>query len=290
MSRPNVAESIARIKTLPTLPAVLSRILATTADPDSSALDLSRHVAADQILTATLLKLVNSAYYGHYRQVDSVTTAIVMLGFHEVRNLTLAMTAFRSFPQGDPDFDRTQLWRHCLAAAMAAESLSRIARVPVGGCFVSGLLHDIGKVILDVVHPKLFRIAAHNAHDEGRLILDTEVEILGLSHPEAGGILAERWELPPSVVDAVRYHHEPKLSAPVSPFERAQGGCSLAGLVALADYATYQAGLGESSNGCNPVLPAAALTFGLEEKECAGVVEHLRQSGDRIDEFIGALH
>jgi len=280
VSRPNVAESIAHIKTLPTLPAVLSHILATTADPDSSALELSRHVAADQSLTATLLKLVNSAYYGCYRQVDSITTAIVMLGFDEVRNLTLAMTAFRRFPQGHPDFDRTQLWRHSIAAAMAAEGLSKAARAPAGGCFVSGLLHDIGKVILDVIHPRLFRDAAHKAHDEGRLIRETETEILGLNHAEAGGILAERWELPPSIVDAVRYHHDPELS---------ETDPTLTALVALADYLTYQARLGESSNGCDPPLPAAASTLGLDEKKWSGVVEHLQQSGDRINEFVGSL-
>jgi len=280
MSRPNMAESIGHIKTLPTLPAVLSRIMATTADPNASALDLSRHVASDQSLTATLLKLVNSAYYGHYRQIDSITTAIVMLGFHEVRNLALAATAFRTFPKGHPDFDRSQLWRHSLATAMAAESLSKMVSAPTGGCFVSGLLHDIGKVALDVVHPRLFRDAAHQARAEARFIRETELEVLGLTHAEAGGILAERWDLPHAVVEAVRYHHEPELGKLDS---------SLTTIIALADYVTYQAGLGESSNGRDPQYPDAA-TLRLDEQGWTSVAQHLQQSGERINDFVGILH
>ncbi|HEO70260.1 MAG TPA: HDOD domain-containing protein, partial [Candidatus Hydrogenedentes bacterium] len=77
-------DAVERVQRLPTLPSVLGRIFATVADPDASALDLGRHIAADQSLSATLLKLVNSAYYGFSRRIDSVTTAIVMLGFVEV--------------------------------------------------------------------------------------------------------------------------------------------------------------------------------------------------------------
>ncbi len=272
-------ESIGHIRSLPTLPAVLTRIVATTADPDSSVLELGRHVASDQSLAATLLKLVNSAYYGHYRQVDTITTAIVMLGFQEVRNITLATTAFRTFAQGHPDFDRAQLWRHSLATAIASEMLAKKAKVTTGG-FVAGLLHDIGKVALDVVHPRLFRDAAHLAHEQGRFIRETELEVLGITHAQAGGILAERWELPAAVVDAVRFHHDQEPGA---------GESMLTTLVAIADYATYQAGLGESSNGREAVYPESAARLGFGEEEWIAVAEHLRENTERINEFVGML-
>ena len=111
---------------MPTLPTVLTKILATAADPDASALDLGEHISADQSLSATLLKLVNSAYYGFHRQINTVTQAIVILGFLEVRNITLTATAFRTFKQGHPDFDRTQLWRHSLGTAMAADRIAKL--------------------------------------------------------------------------------------------------------------------------------------------------------------------
>jgi len=272
-----MAESIGNIKALPTLPAVLTRIIATTADPDASALELSRHIASDQTLAATLLKLVNSAYYGHYRQIDSVTGAIVMLGFHEVRNLALAATVFRTFPQGHPDFDRAQLWRHSLATAIAAEGISKMTGAGGGGSFVAGLLHDMGKVAFDVVYPRLFRDAAHKAHAEKRFIRETELEVLGLTHAQAGGILAERWSLPIGIVEAVRFHHNSVRAS------------ALAHIAALADYAAYQAEFGESSNGRMPVYPESAASMSVGEDGLTSIKEHLRQSAGLIDEFVGAL-
>ena len=272
-----MAESIGNIKALPTLPAVLTRIIATTADPDASVLELSRHIASDQSLTAALLKLVNSAYYGHYRQIDTITGAIVMLGFHEVRNLALAATVFRTFPQGHPDFDRPQLWRHSLATAIAAESVTKMTNSGPGGSFVAGLVHDIGKVAFDVVHPRLFRDAAHKAHAEGRFIREVELEILGLTHAQAGGILAERWSLPVGIVEAVRFHHNSVRAS------------ALAHVAALGDYIAYQAGFGESSNGRDAICPEPAASVNMDEARLASITEHVRQSAGLIEEFVGAL-
>jgi putative nucleotidyltransferase with HDIG domain len=272
-------ESVGHIRALPTLPAVLSRIVATTADPDASVLELSQHVASDQSLAATLLKLVNSAYYGRYRQVFSITDAIVMLGFHEVRNITLATTAFRTFAQGHPDFDRIQLWKHSLATAMAAEIIAKKLGVSQGA-FASGLLHDIGKVALDLIHPRLFRDAAHKAHQEGLFIRDTEAEVLGITHQYAGGILVERWELPQTVVEAVRNHHE----------QNPEGADSqLTAIVSLADYVTYQAGIGESSNGREAVFPPSAASLPLVEADWIEVTEHIHKNTKLIEEFVGVM-
>jgi len=236
-------------------------------------------VASDQSLAATLLKLVNSAYYGHYRQIDSIPAAIVLLGFHEVRNLTLATTVFRSFPRGHADFDRDQLWRHSLATAMAADRLARRISLRNDACFVCGLLHDIGKVALDALYPGMFRNAAHKAHEQGRFIRETETEIFGMDHGEVGGLLAERWELPPSVVEAIRHHHAPESSREHAP---------LAELVAVADFVTYASSLGEISNGRDPILPAVT-TLPIAEEHRSAVREDLKDSHDRLNEFLGYL-
>ncbi len=275
-----VANTIGRIKTLPTLPAVLNRILATTADADASAVDLSRHVASDPSLAATLLRVVNSAYYGHYRQIDSITTAIVMLGFYEVRNITLATTTFRTFAKGHPDFDRAQLWRHSVAAAIAAERLAKVSNIPAEGCFVAGLLHDIGKVALDAVFPARFRDAVHQAHLKNAYVREIEPEMFGLDHAEIGGILAEEWDLPPAVVEAIRHHHTPELSSLDTP---------LAPLIAVADFVAYQVGFGESSNGRECALPEAACTAGFGEAQWTRVCEDLAKNHEQLSEFLGAL-
>lgn len=281
MNTPSVRDAVLRIRDLPTLPTVLGRILATAADPDASALDLGKHIAADQSLSATLLKLVNSAYYGFYRQIASISHAIVMLGFLEVRNLTLTATAFRTLGIGNSEMDRTQLWRHSLGTAMAAERLAKLLKLQIEGTFESGLLHDMGKVALDMLYPDEFREAAHRAQSQGRYITDTETEIFGMDHAEVGGILGEHWNLPPVVVEAIRYHHRPQ-EASIEP--------ALVQIIALANFLTYQAGLGELSNGLPPVFPKeAAESLGYDEAYGKDILEMLESNQEKIDEFVGAL-
>ncbi len=282
MNTPNIRDAIARIKDLPTLPSVLSKILATAADPDASAIDLGQHIQADQSLSATLLKLVNSAYYGFYRQIKTVTQAIVVLGFVEVRNLTLTATAFRTLGKSGSDYDRLQLWRHSLGAAMAADRVVKAGKLEIEGCFESALLHDIGKVVLDLLYPDQFCAAAHRAHVEGRAIAGVESEMFGIDHAEAGGLLGEHWNLPPAVVDAIRNHHAP---------ERALIDSQLTQVAALANYITYLANLGELSNGVPPEYPVYAATrLNFNESQCGEVAEHLLGNCQYVDDFLGNLH
>lgn len=281
MTEVNVKNAVLRIKDLPTLPSVLGKILATAADPDSSALDLGQHIAADQSLSATLLKLVNSAYYGFYRQISSVTQAIVMLGFLEVRNLTLTATAFRTLSQSSSDYDRTQLWRHSLATAMAAERLAKLAKIEKEGTFEAGLLHDFGKVALDMLYPAEFREAAKTAHARHIYMFEAEQEVFGMDHAAIGGLLGEHWNLPEAVVEAVRLHHTP---------EQAEAAPKLTHLVNIANYVTYEAALGELSNGRNPEMPEASLeAAGVTVNQVAAAIEELQNSHEKIDEFLGTL-
>lgn len=281
MTSPNVRDAVLRIKDLPTLPSVLGKILATAADPDSSALDLGQHISADQSLSATLLKLVNSAYYGFYRQISSITQAIVMLGFLEVRNLTLTATAFRTLSKSSSNYDRIQLWRHSLATAMIAERINKRLRLGIDGSFESGLLHDFGKVALDMLYPEDFRLAAEEAHKRVAYIRDIEHERFEIDHAEVGGLLGEHWNLPPAVVEAIRYHHQPE-AADKSP--------RLTALTCVANYITYGAGLGESSNGRSPEFPKeAAAVIGVSEAFAQELVDELSKEHDKVDEFLGTL-
>ena len=281
MDRPNTRDAILRIKELPTLPTVLSKILATAADPDASALDLGQHIQADQSLSATLLKLVNSAYYGFYRQIKSVTQAIVVLGFIEVRNLTLTATAFRTLKKSGSDYDRLQLWRHSLATALAADRISKALGLDIEGCFEAALLHDIGKVVLDLLYPDQYTEAARRAIAEQRYIAEVEVEYFGMDHAEAGGILGEHWNLPASVVESIRFHHEP---------DKAQTDPNLTHTTALANYLTYGADLGESKDALPPVFPETTVAkLGLRREKCEEITERLREGRENIDTFVGNL-
>jgi putative nucleotidyltransferase with HDIG domain len=283
MVRPDVRDTISKISSLPTLPTILTQILATAADPDSSAIDLGRHIASDQSLSAALLRLVNSASYGHYREINDIATAIVMLGFFEVRNLALSATCFRQFAasrRSASDYDRTQLWRHSVASAMAAERLAKRLHVDSGSAFVGGLLHDIGKVVFDVLYPEEFQRAYQKARLEQKFIREVEVELFDLDHSIAGELLAEHWNLPHIIVESIRFHHD---------VNKALADGRLATLTAWADFVTYQAGLGENSNGRDAEPPEESRVLFVPEAVWKAVAGELEGSHERIDAFLGVL-
>ncbi|MBI2424840.1 MAG: HDOD domain-containing protein [Candidatus Hydrogenedentes bacterium] len=277
----NLEYTIQKIQELPTLPSVLGKILATAADPDASAIDLGQHIAADQTLSATILKLVNSPYYGFYRQIRTVTQAIVVLGFLEVRNLTLAATAFKALRTPGNSHYRSALWRHALGTAFAAEMCAKHLDYDLEGTFEAGLLHDIGKVALDVLFHDAF-IAAYNAAAAGEASSCAAEETeFGFNHTQVGGVLAEHWHLPESVVEAIRCHHAPQ-SATIDP--------SLTQLIALANEIAYAAQLGERETGSGAgMLQAMARNTGLTGEQLATVVDALVKERDRIDELLGML-
>jgi len=260
----------------------LGKILVTAADPDASAIDLGQYIAADQSLSAILLRLVNSSYYGFYRQIKSVSEAIVMLGFIEVRNLTLTATAFKTIQGAPSDYDRVQLWCHALATGMAVERYSEKFNVQVEGAFESGLLHDIGKVVFDLMYPEDIVLAARRAHEEKCPIAVIEEESFGMNHAEVGGILVEYWHLPLAVAEAIRCHHNP---------EKATEEPALAKITCIANYITYLAELGDLSNGKAPSFPDAA-AMGLEAtvEQCHEIADELKARRADIDKLLGALH
>lgn len=281
MTSPNPRDAIGRIKDLPTLPAVLGRVLEAAFDPDVSALELGKHIAADQTLSARLLKIVNSPYYGYYRQINSITTAVVILGFVEIRNIVFTATAFQTIDDSGSGYDRTQLWRHSLAAAIAAERCANLLDISSDGAFVAGLLHDIGKVALDSIYPSQFAKAVQWSHEEQRPLCEIEQQTFGLDHAEAGGLLAEHWNLPVAVTGAIRCHHEPDKTSPDPVLTR---------LTAMGNFLAYQAGFAESGNAVAPGLTASVEEgLGLLEPQWSKVADQVRERGGQIDSILGIL-
>lgn len=277
-----IPKAIDRIEALPTLPAVLSRILTTVADPDASALDLARHIAVDQTLTATLLRIVNSAYYSFEREIIKIPDAIVILGFTEVRNLALAAKTFEVFPNTLSAYDRTQLWRHSVATAIASDRCAR-----AGGLlnrdayFVAGLLHDIGKVVFDVLHPERYRLAALRAHEQGTRIFESERQVFGYDHTTLGAALSNHWHLPAFIATALEDHHAAEKDPTLSDSAR---------VVAVANCIVYEAGLGEASSGVAPPRPLeAAQSLSISDEHLRAIEQELHHAVPRIEGFVDAI-
>jgi HD-like signal output (HDOD) protein len=208
-----VAKITEQIEELPTLPDILNRISAVISDPQSSAKDLANVVATDSALTGKILRLANSPAYGFSRRIMSIGDAIAMIGFRETQELAISVSVFDQlgFRSG---FDFQWYWKHSLECATLARFIS--SNLKPGGlesAFISGLLHDMGKVILaqEPLGGELQASLPYSASDKMRLKL--EETAYGINHAEAGFILAEHWLLPDIVADAIRYHHAPELAS-----------------------------------------------------------------------------
>jgi len=200
------------VNELPSLPVVALKLLKLTSDIQSSSLDLARVVETDPALTAKVLRIINSAAYALPRKISSVQQAVVLLGFSTIRTLALEVTLFEQLvpSQHGLAFDRIFFWRHCLSVAalsMAfAESLGHPEPQEV---YVAGLLHDIGKIILDVYGRISYRDFLNNniSRSDG-LLVEEERALIGLSHDEVGAFFCSEWDIPQGIILAIRLHHQ----------------------------------------------------------------------------------
>jgi len=197
---------------LPTLPTVISKMLQMIDSKRASADTLARLISTDQALTAKLLKMANSAYYGYSREVSTVNMAIIVVGFNAVKDLGLGHSFYDVFKNsaGAANFDAVKFWEHSAGCGVAARMLSKNTNSRhAGEAFVAGLLHDMGKMILNQYFgPELTE--ALKIAQAGEMDLDAaELEVMGVSHGQVGAWLAEKWNLPSIICDTVKHHHDP---------------------------------------------------------------------------------
>lgn len=190
------------LQDLPTLPVIVDKILEMTHDDKSSASDLTALLERDHAISARLLRLANSAFYGLSNSVGTVRQAVVVLGFNETRCLALATSVFNAvMKRAQSAFDPLEFWMHSFGAAKAAQKLSgKYCRQ--GGkeeWFAAGLLHDIGKYVLAVTLKAEYKVIVEEARASGKRLADIERDRLGITHGRAGQWLVEKWRLPPAI-------------------------------------------------------------------------------------------
>ncbi len=216
------------IEHLPSLPEVVTRILSLVDDPVASAQQIGDVVGQDQSMVASILRLVNSPFYGLSRRITSIQHAIVLLGFRTIRNMALSAVLVKSFGESSRDrrFDRSLLWRHTIACAIGSRLLARKLRtVEPEEAFLAGLIHDMGLVVLDQYFHDGFRLVLDRVLGEGMTLVAAEREIFGQDHAETGAQLGRRWNFHPTIVEAIACHHDPA---------RAKKDPILAGIVHVA--------------------------------------------------------
>ncbi|GLT22487.1 HD family phosphohydrolase [Zoogloea oryzae] len=217
MSQPSLADIVSHIHSLPAMPAVALELLQTLSggDPDVDA--LASRIARDQAITARVLRVANSPFYGLQMRVGSIHDAIVVLGFSAVRSLVLTSAVVTTLPAGKcAGFSADRFWRHVLGTAVAAQALARPLRRKPESLFIAGLLHDIGRLVMLSANPEGFARVIQIAAERDCHLVDVETEIFGCDHTAVGAAIAQHWNFPADIVEALAFHHNPAQTAPGS--------------------------------------------------------------------------
>jgi putative nucleotidyltransferase with HDIG domain len=212
-----VMNIISGIDNLPTPPVVFSRINEAIANPNASAYQIAAIISEDPAMSAKILRLSNSAFYGCRAEITSVKQAIITVGLEAIRSLVLSTSVLSAF-KGQAYLAKFQedFWRHSLSVATACKVLTRklssewIQKVDKG--FSAGLLHDIGKLVMVAYLPDEWNKVQEALKDSKQPAFMTEKNVLGYSHSEIGAALASRWNLPEFIQDALAFHHFPHSS------------------------------------------------------------------------------
>lgn len=210
MDSKTMMKKLERIEDLPTLPAILFEVNRLLEDINTSAKVLSNAIEKDQSMVVKILKLVNSAFYGFRSTVSDISNAVVLLGFNTVRNAVISVSIIKAFSGKNElkGFDITEFWKHSIAVAVTSKRLAEKCRVEApDNCFVAGLLHDIGKLILSQYFQDLFTRVWITAQKENLTFYEAEKKDISLKHPKIGSFLAKRWQFPDHLVDAIKCHH-----------------------------------------------------------------------------------
>ncbi len=269
------------VQDIPTLPVIYKELFRMMQDPDISVPAIAEVISKDQSLSVRILHLVNSAFYGYSKEIKTISRAVVILGLQAVRSAALAISVFDYFQDEDSQkISLIDFWKHSIAVATISKVLAEAARInQQEEAFIVGLLHDVGKLIEKRYFPEDFNEIITVAQEQHLSWIETEKALFQINHATIGKVVFRSWDFPPSVVDAVHFHHNPESSSKYP---------QLAALVHIADYISSELGYGTPGSyppkECSPqALTLVALTVdqirGLEgtiREELEGSMEILK--------------
>ncbi len=208
---PQLKHLIMAIRDLPAMPHVASKVLELSSDPDTSAGLLQQVISDDQAMTARILKIANSAMYACSRRIKTLSEAIVMLGFNSIRSLVVTSAARNLYGSGNARMGLKErlLWEHSIGCAFACRVLASSRHPALAEeAFLAGLMHDIGKLVLNLQMPDQFEEIVQIVYNENREFHHTERELLGFDHARVGALLVNKWKLSAVLEDVIGLHHD----------------------------------------------------------------------------------
>lgn len=264
----NLRKTLDGISNLPTLPDVVMKINQLVRDPNTSAADINETISRDMAFSAKILKLVNSPFYGFPRRITTITHAVVILGFNAIRNLALSAFMFDAFSARTKVFDLHAFWRHSICVGIASQVIARRARFEaLDDSFMAGLLHDVGKAVMNQFFSEDFGKVIDHVKKNDCLFLEAEKAILPYTHASVGGLLMEKWNLPKAMVEVVELHHTPEATTLEQP---------ICAIVNMADICTRALCLGFGGDKRIPQLtPTTLERLKLTESDLGPVLDQI---------------
>jgi len=273
-----------KITGLPTLPTVITKLTMLLQDPHTSAEEVGKAITNDQALASKVLKLVNSAFYGFPGRINTITHAIVILGFGTVKNIVLTASIFDSFGGKSESgaFDVEKFWLHSISVGAAAKTIAQnIHFKSQEECFLGGLLHDMGKIILCQYMKKETAQIVMTVTKKNCLFIEAEKDVLGATHVELGGWLATKWNLPKDLQSAIELHHHPH-AAKEHPV--------ITSVVHLADILVRALGIGSGGDKKIPFLnPDAWAKLNLKEQQLPKLLSEIEEEVEKAKIFLSIM-
>lgn len=269
---------------LPSFPQVAAKLVEMSGDETTLLEDISRVVESDPGIAARVLEIVNSATYGLQREIKALPEAVILLGFDEIKKLSIGMTVFQGLfsSGGSKAFDRIHFWRHSLSVAVLAMEIAKEIKYPrPEEAYTAGLLHDVGKVFLDLYGHENYGGFLHDAAVSQENMVEQERKTLGLGHDDVGAFFCSLWKLPESIVLAVKYHHQR-----FQPQALSQEEALLISIVSLSNFVCWTQGIGSFDMVCPPVLSPEVEDFvDVEQIDVINSISAMNREVERISEF-----
>ncbi len=276
-----VEDILAQVEHLPGMPAVVQQILATVSDPEFELQDVVNLVRMDQGITADVLRICNSPYYGLHTEMSSLEQAISYLGANQIVEIVLSSKVVGHYkkaqygyrlPQGD-------LWRHSMATALLSQKIGerlRFGDLPT--LFTGCLLHDLGKLILSEYVGEQFDEIESLVRDQNMPFVQAERKVLGVDHALLGAAVARKWNLPEAISYAIAFHHS---------VERAAKHQEIVRLVCLSNLMVVHFGIGSGAQGLAAPVPQDLLKdVGLKSRDVDKLSLELKDILDQADDLL----
>lgn len=264
---------------IPTLPAVVNRIVSVASDEKTTTEELAEIISFDPAMTNTLLKLANSIYYAQKHKVETVKRAITIIGFDEIIGIALSMGVLSSFSdKSGLSLDMKALWIHGIGVATVSKELAKRTNPTIAGkIFVPALLHDMGKIFFSFYFKEEYKKVRQFAIEKSKPLYFAENAIFKLDHAVLSALLMKRWNFPQSIILPSRFHHNPE-SAPI----KFKHQCLI---INLADYLTQKANIGHSGNPVPVTVKNSPKKIGVHDRVLKLIIEQLRKKEAEVKEF-----